>query len=320
MITYIVRRVALTVLVIVAAISVNFLLIHTAPGDPTYMLLGQHAQEEDRARVREELGLNRPLLVQYADYVTDMIRGDLGTSYRFRQPVANIILQRIPATLLLSGPAFLLSMILGILLGVFTATRPNSLLDRSINVLGVVGFSVPVFWIGILLVLLFGLRWSLFPVQGMTNVRESYTGIRHVVDVLHHLALPLAALVIQGTGSYIRLMRSSMLEVLGSEYVRVAHAKGVRHWRVVLRHAAPNASLAVITLASARMGYLFTMSLMVEIVFAWPGTGRLLYDAILARDYPLLLGCFFTVAVLVSAANLLADLAYAIADPRIRLD
>jgi peptide/nickel transport system permease protein len=306
-------------IVILAAISVNFLLIHTAPGDPTYMMLGRHAREEDRARVREELGLDRPMAVQYLNYIGNMLRGNLGTSYRFQQPVLSTILQRLPATLLLTIPAFLISMILGVILGVVTATRPGSMFDVVTSIGGVAGFSIPVFWTSILLILVFSLRLGWFPVQGMTNVRESYTGLAHVVDVLHHLVLPIIALVIQGTGSYIRLMRSSMLEVLGSDYIRVAQAKGVDYLRVVFRHAAPNASLAVITLAGARMGYLFTMGLMVEIVFAWPGTGRLLYDAVLARDYPLLLGCFFVIALLVSSANLLADISYAVSDPRIRL-
>jgi peptide/nickel transport system permease protein len=316
---YIINRLAQIVIVVFVALSINFVLIHLIPGDPTSMILGRHATEIDRERVRKELGLDRPLSVQYLEYLKNTLRGDLGNSYRMEEPVLKVVLASVPNTLLLAGTAFILSLVIGVSLGILTAVRAGTWFDSLVNSVAILGFSIPVFWIGIILILVFCLSFHLLPTQGMVDVRADYTGWKHWIDVGKHLILPVTTLTLESVGAYVRMMRSSMLEVLGEDYIRTARSKGLPQRKVIFKHAASNASMSVLTLMGLKLGYLLTSSVLVEIVFAWPGTGRLLYDAMFARDYPLMLGSFLIVTLMVAIANLFADLTYAIADPRIRL-
>ncbi len=317
---YITNRLAQIVIVIFVALSVNFILIHLIPGDPTSMILGRHATEADRERVKKEMGLDRPLAEQYLKYVKNALRGDLGNSYRMEEPVLKVVLASVPNTLLLAGSAFILSLVIGVSLGILTAVRAGTWFDSLVNTVAILGFSIPVFWIGIILILVFCLSFHLLPTQGMVDVRADYTGWKHWLDVGKHLILPVTTLTLESVGAYVRMMRSSMLEVLGEDYIRTARSKGLPQRKVIFKHAASNACISVLTLMGLKLGYLLTSSVLVEIVFAWPGTGRLLYDAMFARDYPLMLGSFFIVTIMVAIGNLFADLTYAIADPRIRLN
>jgi peptide/nickel transport system permease protein len=317
---YLISRLAQIIIVVFAALSINFILIHLIPGDPTSMILGRHATESDRLRVRKEMGLDRPLAVQYLEFIKNTIKGDLGNSYRMEEPVLKIVLATVPNTLLLAGTSFILSLVIGVVLGVLTAVRAGTWFDSLVNSIAILGFSIPVFWIGIILILVFSLGFHLLPTQGMADVRMAYTGVQHWIDLGKHLILPVTALTLESVGAYVRMMRSSMLEVLGEDYIRTARSKGLPERRVIFKHAASNASLAVLTLMGLKLGYLLTSSVLVEIVFAWPGTGRLLYDAMFARDYPLMLGSFLVVTIMVAVGNLFADMTYAIADPRIRFN
>jgi peptide/nickel transport system permease protein len=317
---YLISRLAQIIIVVFTALSINFVLIHLIPGDPTSMILGRHASASDRDRVRKEMGLDRPLATQYLEYFLNVLKGDMGNSYRMEEPVLKVVLATVPNTLMLAGSAFILSLVIGVLLGTLTAVRVGTWFDGLVNSVAILGFSVPVFWIGIILILVFSLRFHLLPTQGMVDVRMNYSGVQYWLDLGKHLILPVTALTLESVGSYVRMMRSSMLEVLGEDYIRTARSKGLSEQRVIFKHAASNASMAVLTLMGLKLGYLLTSSVMVEIVFAWPGTGRLLYDAMFARDYPLMLGSFFIVTIMVALGNLIADFTYAIADPRIRFN
>jgi peptide/nickel transport system permease protein len=319
MVRFLLSRLGQLLLVVLAAITFNFFLIHLAPGGPAVMIVGRDASPEAYARAVEDLGLDRPLWVQYVNYLASLARGDLGMSFKFREPVLDLLLGRLPLTLLLAIPAYVLSVVIGVLLGVVAALHANTWLDKSLNTLSVVSFSLPAFWIAVMLILVFALRLDLFPVQGVTTVTESYTGLARAIDIGRHLFLPLVTIVLVSMGVYTRIMRTSMLEVLGQDYIRTAHAKGLRPWAVQVGHAMRNALLGVITLMGVRFGYLLAGVLVVEIVFAWPGMGRLVYDAMLGRDYPVILGYFLIVALMIGIGNLLADIAYTLADPRIEL-
>ncbi len=320
MVRYIISRLAQIIIVVFVALSINFILIHLIPGDPTSMILGRHASESDRERVKKEMGLDRPLAVQYLEYLKNTLRGDLGNSYRMEEPVLKVVLSSVPNTLLLAGSAFILSLVIGVSLGILTAVRAGTWFDSFVNSIAILGFSIPVFWIGIILILVFCLGFHLLPTQGMVDVRMDYRGVQRWLDIGKHLILPVTTLTLESVGAYVRMMRSSMLEVLGEDYIRTARSKGLPERKVIFKHAASNASMAVLTLMGLKLGYLLTSSVLVEIVFAWPGTGRLLYDAMFARDYPLMLGSFLIVTIMVAIGNLFADMTYAIADPRIRLN
>ncbi|HEV8614785.1 MAG TPA: ABC transporter permease [Methylomirabilota bacterium] len=304
---------------VLAIAVVLFTIIHLAPGDPVQALVGDFpAPDEYVRRVREEFGLDRPLIVQFGLYVGALARGDLGFSFVYRKPVATLIAERAGATALLTLTALVFASTLGVALGVLAARRPFSALDSLVSAGSVVGFSVPVFWLGQLLILVFAVVLGWLPAQGMESVRERHEGWARAGDVALHLLLPAFALSLRFLGMTARLARSSMLEVLGRDYIRSAQAKGAGEVRVLVRHALPNAVLPVITLVGYNLGFVLAGSALVETVFGWPGMGRLLYDSVFARDSPVLLGIMVTVSVTVVVANLLTDLLYVYVDPRIR--
>jgi peptide/nickel transport system permease protein len=270
-------------------------------------------------RIRAEYGLDRPLLEQFARYVLAVARGNLGFSFVYRTQVLTLVLDRAGATALLTLTALGLASTLGVMLGVVAAQRPFSLVDRVISGASVVGFSVPVFWLGQLLIILFAVTLGWLPAQGTTSLRESPEGWAWLLDRASHLVLPAFALSLRFLAMTARLARTSMLEVLGRDYIRAAHAKGASRSRVVFRHALPNAVLPVLTLVGYNLGFVLAGSALVETVFGWPGMGRLLYDSVFARDFPVLLGVLIVVSVTVVVANLVTDLLYAYVDPRIRL-
>jgi peptide/nickel transport system permease protein len=315
---YVAWRVAQVPPLILAIAALLFAIIHLAPGDPVQALVGDFpAPEEYVRKVREDFGLDRPLIVQFGRYLGALARGDLGFSFVYRKPVAALILERAGATALLTLTAIGFASVVGVVLGVVAARRPFSLVDAVVSGGSVVGFSIPVFWLAQLLILLFAVVLGWLPAQGMTSVREQYEGWAHVQDVAAHLLLPAFALSLRFVGMTARLARSSMLEVLGRDYVRTAQAKGVGDVRVLLGHALPNALLPVVTLIGYNLGFVLAGSALVETVFGWPGMGRLLYDSVFARDAPVLLGIMVTVSLTVVTANLVTDLLYAYIDPRI---
>ena len=315
---YVLRRLLQAVFLLLGVVVVNFSLIHLAPGDPITLLAGDGGDAAYFAAMRAKYGLDRPIVVQLALYLRGAFQGEFGYSFAYGRPVSDVILARLPPTLLLMGVSLALSTVAGVWLGLVTARRARSALDRSVLVGTLIGYGMPAFWAGQLLVLLFSVRLGWFPVQGMEDARQDYRGLARLVDLLRHLALPVATLSLLHLALITRLTRTGMREELSKDYARTAHAKGLPAGRVATRHALRNAVLPVVTVVGGDVGTLFTGAVLTEIIFAWPGLGRLLYDATLNRDYPLLMGIFLLVGTCVIVANIVTDVVYAWLDPRVR--
>jgi peptide/nickel transport system permease protein len=267
--------------------------------------------------LRKEFGLDQPLPMQLVAYLGKMASFDLGYSLRFREPVLDLILSRLPATLLLMGTALVVSSVIGIALGAMAARHPHSISDRSATFFALAGFSMPVFWIGQIVLILFSLQLGWFPTQGMYSLRAPSEGFGLWLDIAHHLALPALTYSFYHLALIYRLTRVKMEEVLTLDFITTARAKGVPEHRVVYGHALRNAVLPVITVIGLNFGFMLAGSVMTETVFAWPGMGRLLYEAIGARDYPVLMGLFVILSAMVILANVLTDVVYAFIDPRV---
>ena len=313
---YLARRLLLLVPVLAGVSVVIFMVLHLSPGDPVEIMLGSQATQEDRARLRAELGLDQPLHVQYGRWLGHVARGDLGRSLWMKRPVLDEVLGRFKATLVLTGTALLLSSLAGVALGVASATRPNSVLDRLSAVASLFGASMPTFWLGIVLMVVFALWLGWLPASGMY---AAYGG-GDLRDLLAHLVLPTVTLAAASVTIIARLTRATMLETLGQDYIRTARAKGVVERAVVLRHGLKNALIPIVTVVGVQAGYLLGGAVLTETVFAWPGVGTLMVQGILARDFPLVQGCVLVVALSFVLVNLAVDLLYAWLDPRIRYE
>ena len=315
---YALKRIAQALPLILVIIAINFALIHAAPGDPVDILLGQgEADPQVVAQLREEFGLDQPLPVQMGRYYAKVLSLDLGQSFRYREPVFDLILGRLPATLLLMGTALVLSTVLAVTLGVIAARRPYSALDNGVTLFALAGYSMPVFWLGQLLLIVFALKLDWFPAQGMQSIRAPAEGFGRVLDIAHHLVLPAATYSLYHLALLFRLTRAKMQDVLAQDYIQTARAKGLSETQTLIGHALPNALLPIVTVLGLNFGFMLAGSVLTETVFAWPGTGRLLYEAILARDYPLLMGLFVCLSSMVVLVNVATDLAYALIDPRV---
>ena len=313
---YLARRLLLLVPVLAGVSVVIFMVLHLSPGDPVEIMLGSQATQEDRARLRAELGLDQPLHVQYGRWLGHVARGDLGRSLWMKRPVLDEVLGRFKATLVLTGTALLLSSLTGVALGVASATRPDSVLDRLSAVASLFGASMPTFWLGIVLMVIFALWLGWLPASGMY---AAYGG-GDLRDLLAHLVLPAVTLAAASVTIIARLTRATMLETLGQDYIRTARAKGVVERAVVLRHGLKNALIPIVTVVGVQAGYLLGGAVLTETVFAWPGVGTLMVQGILARDFPLVQGCVLVVALSFVLVNLAVDLLYAWLDPRIRYE
>ncbi len=313
---YLTRRLLLLVPVLAGVSIIVFLVLHLSPGDPAEIMLGSQATKEDLARLRAELGLTEPLHVQYVHWMSHVVRGDLGRSLWMKRPVLTEVLERFRATLVLTGTALVLSTVGGLALGIASATRPNSALDRLSAVASLFGASMPVFWLGIVLMVVFSLWLGWLPASGMF---APYGG-GDARDLLSHLILPALTLAAASVTIVARLTRSTMLEVLGQDYVRTARAKGLAERGVVIRHALKNAMIPILTVVGVQAGYLLGGAVLTETVFAWPGVGTLMVQGILARDFPLVQGCVLVIALSFVLINLCVDLLYGFLDPRIRYE
>ena len=304
MLKYILKRFAYLLLVIVAVSFVVFTLLQFTPGDPARMILGEAATEAAKAELRSQLGLNDPFIVQYLKYFKNMVLyGDLGTSYYTKRPVLAEIMVVIPNTIILAVVATILASVFGILMGVVSAVKQYSLIDAFVTVFSLIGTSVPIFWYGLLMILLFSVNLGWFPPSGFSSIRE--------------MILPSIALGIQSTSIIARMTRSSMLEVLHQDYVSMARSKGQREIVVIFNHILRNSLVPIITVIGIQFGSLLGGACFTEIVFSIPGLGRLMVDSIKMRDYPVVLGGVFFAGVSVSIVNWLADILYAVVDPRI---
>jgi peptide/nickel transport system permease protein len=305
---------------VLAVVVLNFVLVHAAPGDPVETIAGASGgmDEKLQAELRAQYGLDRPLPVQLGIYLGKVARGDLGYSYFFNLPVSSLIGERVPATLALVLTSVLAAFLTGTTLGVLSSRRPNGALSQTINVLSLVGFSAPVFWLGMLLVILLASVFPVFPVSGMRNIASDGRGVADVIDVLYHLVLPAFTLGLVYLAQYSRLSRAAMLDVLGADYIRTARAKGLSERRVFYKHALRNAVLPVVTILGLQFGNVLAGAIVVETVFNWPGLGRLAYESVLRRDYPTILGVLLFSSVVVIVMNQLTDLCYRLIDPRIK--
>lgn len=313
---YLLRRLLHLGPVLLGVSAIVFLVLHITPGDPALIMLGSQATQEDLSRLRAELGLDQPLSVQYVTWIGHVVRGDLGRSLWMKRPVLAEVLTRFKATLLLTASALLLSTAGGLALGIASATRANSLLDRLSAVASLFGASMPVFWLGIVLMVIFSLWLGWLPASGMFAPYGGGTAR----DLLAHLVLPALTLAAASVTIIARLTRGSMLEVLGQDYVRTARAKGVAEWSVIVRHALKNALIPIVTVVGVQAGYLLGGAILTETVFAWPGVGTLLIQGILARDVPLVQGCVLVIALTFVLVNLAVDVLYCWLDPRIRYE
>ncbi len=292
---YIARRLLYGLVMLIGVLVLNFFLIHAAPGDPAETIAGAMggATAEMMAHIRSSYGLDKPLLVQLAIYLGHVAHGDLGKSYYFDQPVISLIAARVGPTILLVLAAQVFAIMVGVAMGVLAALKPQGPMSAFVAVFSTIGYAAPVFWTGILLIILFASIIPIFPVSGMIGARFSGGYAAYVVDALYHLVLPAFTLGVIFLAQYSRLSRASMIDVLGADYVRTARAKGLSQTKVVFKHALRNAVLPLITVAGIQFGNLISGALLVESVFNWPGMGRLAFDSVLRRDYPTLLGILF---------------------------
>ena len=314
------RRIVYSIILLLAVIILNFLLLHIAPGDPVETLVGEMggASEELIAELRAEYGLDKSVFHQLFTHITRMARGDLGMSFSLDQPVIQLILDRLPATLILVITALVLAIIFGTLLGVIAAQKPKSIFSGFVTVISLAGYSAPVFWTGIMLLILFSYLVPLFPSFGMSEVGTSGTALDRFLDVLHHLVLPALTLASIYLAVYSRMARASMMDVLGSDYIRTARSKGLSERVIIYKHALKNAVLPVVTMAGLQFSQLIAGAVVVETVFSWPGMGQLAFESILRRDHPLLLGILFFSTLIVIFINFLTDMSYRLLDPRIK--
>jgi peptide/nickel transport system permease protein len=317
---FIARRLLQSIPIVLGVVVLAFLMLRLAPGDLATVLAGDTggAAVGYADALRERYGLDKPVLIQLGLYLKHVVLFDLGFSYRQNMPVADLILQRAGPTLLLMGTTFLLSLGLGVAAGLISAAWVGTWKDEAVSAAVTVAYAIPLFWVGLMLILLFSIKLQWLPTSGMEDVAQFYEGFERVVDVARHLVLPSITLSLFYIALYARLMRATMLEQRGMEYVTTARAKGLNDRQINLRHVVRNALLPVITMAGVQVGALLGGSVVVESVFAWPGIGTLALDALFARDYNLLLGIFFLSALLVVIANLLVDVIYVLVDPRIR--
>lgn len=318
---YVMRRLLQAVPVVLGVVVLNFLLLQLAPGDAATVLAGEAggAPFEYIQQLRQRFGLDQPVLVQLALYVKNILALDLGYSFRNQSPVLPLILARLWPTLLLMGTTLILSVAGGVLLGLLAAIWVRTWKDHVISFAAIIAYAMPLFWIGLMLILVFSIKLDWLPTSGMEDAAAFYEGWERVVDIARHLVLPSVTLSLFYMALYARLMRATMLEQRGLEYVTTARAKGLTERQITVRHMVRNALLPVVTVAGVQVGGLLGGSVIVESVFAWPGLGQLAFQSLFARDLNLLLGIFFISSCLVVIVNIIVDIIYLILDPRIRV-
>jgi peptide/nickel transport system permease protein len=312
-------RAGYAVILLIAVLVLNFSMMHLAPGDvaDTISQSMGGADQELLDQIRADYGLDKPFVVQIGRYIGGVLQFDLGFSFFYNQPVTDLILQRLPATLLLVVTAQLLALFIGVIMGVISARKPNGILSHFVTFLALFGYAAPVFWTGILLLIAFSLKIQLFPVAGMQDVTIEGGFWVHFLDVARHMVLPVITLGSLFLALYSRLARATMMETLGSDFVRTAKAKGLSPNQVVYKHALKNSLSPVITLAGLQFSAVISGAVLVEAVFSWPGLGTLAFQSIIARDTPTILGILFFSALVVIVGNLLTDLALRLVDPRV---
>jgi len=312
MAAYLLRRLVMTLVVVIMIMVFLGALVHVIPGDPVSLMLGPRATPALAEQVRAQMGIDNPVYVQVADFAINAVQGDLGIDFVTKTPVTELILQALPSTLTLAATALLLAALIGIPVGILSAVRPNSIADRVTGVISVALITIPPYVAGLVLLVIFAVRLNVFPTIGAGDLSDP-------VDYLSHLVLPVIALAVTWIGYIGRLVRASMLEVLNADYIRTARAYGIRERRIAYKFALRNAIIPTIAILGVAFGSLIGVTIFVEVIFARAGLGMLVFDAIMSRNYPVVRGGVLVIAVMVVLANLAADIAYQIADPRIRV-
>jgi len=317
--SYVLSRLVWGALIVLCILVLNFLIIHMVPGDPLQAMLGDFPVPPGYAeQIRTEFGLDKPLGTQLVLYLLNLAHGNLGFSFANRMPVLDLVLARLGPTLLLMLPALFMAAVVGVVLGVTAAPRAGSIEDSALTAVSLFGYSVPIFWLGQVLVIVFAIQLGWLPAQGMSDMREELHGVDKGLDVLRHLVLPAFSVMIFYVAIVARVARASVAEALHHDYVLTAKAKGLSRRTILWRHVLPNAMIPVVTVIGFNFGQSLTGAILVETVFAWPGLGNLFITSITNRDYPVLQGIFLLTSVAVVVVNIGTDLLYATLDPRVR--
>jgi peptide/nickel transport system permease protein len=314
---YVAKRALVAIALVLVVGTLNFAILHLAPGGPETIFLNPRITPTAKALILKSFGLDKPIQEQYLLYLEGMVTGNWGPSYFYTESAFNVVASRIPATLLLMLPSLILTVLVGILMGILSVRRPYSFVDRFLSSFAFFFYSMPVFWLGFILLTFFAVTLSVLPAGGMLSVTT--TGF-DVVDYLRHLILPMTALTLINLASFSLLVRSSMLEVLDQNYIVTARGKGLPERLVFYRHALRNGLLPTVTMLGLFVGSILTGAILTETVFSWPGLGSLTFDSITRRDYPVVLALFFIFSILTIASNLITDIVYGILDPRITYD
>ena len=318
--TFLIKRIFRGLITIFVAITITFIALRVMPGDPTTMMLDPRMSEESRQRLLQDFGLDKGLFVQYILFLKQLIfHFDLGISFVQRVPVLDIIFSRLPWTLLLMTVSILITSLIGIPLGVIAAYRKGTLLDRIINFFSILGIAIFIPWLGVVLLYYLGLKIPIFPIGGATSVGVE-GGVAYFKDAFMHLVLPVVSLTVVHLASYVLFMRANMVDVLNEDYIRTARSKGLKEKYVLWRHAVKNAMLPTITMMGLQIGAIVGGAILTETIFAYPGIGRLIYEAVQEHDYPILQGTFLILAITVVIANILTDILYQYLDPKIKFD
>lgn len=318
MFNYILKRLIQSIFILIGVTVIIFVLVHMAPGDPLLQSMDPSVSAEVREEMLRDIGYYDPIYVQYFKWVGRLLHGDLGFSIKFKKPVFDVIGEYLPNTFLLGSVSMILSMIIAIPAGMVSATKKNTFFDYIVTLISFIGLSIPAFFFGLLMIKWFGYDLDIFPISGMMTVGEDLVGFAKFKDVGMHLVLPAIVLALLQTATLMRYTRSSMIEVIDQDYIRTARAKGVSERKVINKHAFRNALISIITIITMQIPFLFSGAVLTETIFVWPGIGRINYDAIIGRDYPLIMGIMLLLAIIILVSNLLADILYAAADPRIR--
>ena len=318
--TAIIQRIVLGFVLLIAVFVLNFLLLQLAPGDVVDSMLAEGGGGDPvlAAKLRAAYGLDQPIYVQLFKYLGQVLSGDLGYSFYYDDTVSTLILGHLPTTLMLTLSALILAVAIGTLFGVYAAVKPRGLFSNFVTIFSLLGYATPVFWLGMIILLVFALYLPLFPAFGIRSIPEPEHLFDRILDLINHLVLPTFTLAILYLANYSRLSRASMLDVLGADYIRTARTKGLSEFKVIFKHALKNAALPVVTMAGLQLGHIFSGAVLVETVFSLPGLGPLLYESIMRRDYPVILGVLFGAASTTIVANIITDLVYKRMDPRIQ--
>ena len=318
--TAIIQRILLGLFLLIAVIVLNFLLLQLAPGDVVDAMLAEGGGGDPvlAAKLRASYGLDQPIYIQLFKYLGQVLTGDLGYSFYYDDSVSALILGHLPTTLMLTLSALVVAVGVGTLFGVYAAIKPRGIFSNFVTVFSLLGYATPVFWLGMIILLVFALYLPLFPAFGIRSIPEPEHLFDRILDLINHLVLPVFTLAILYLANYSRLSRASMLDVLGADYIRTARTKGLSEFKVIFKHALKNAALPVVTMAGLQLGHIFSGAVLVETVFSLPGLGPLLYESIMRRDYPVILGVLFGAAATTIVANIITDMVYKWMDPRIQ--